>query len=179
MGAEFDRPANGGKILAVGPAANWQAKTWPVEQFIETVVWLTGAGGLMEGARVAVFAAPLEEEAARQLLNTIPEDRRIDGIAKGSPGGVGAAISLCDFYLGNDSGLMHVAAACGVKTLGLFGPSYPEIYGPWGAHTDYVSTPESFDKLIDYEGYMPGSAPCLMETLTVEMVKKKLVQILA
>ncbi len=164
----------GGPVLGVGPAANWQGKTWPAERFAEIVRDITAPGGILPGARVAVFAAPGEEDIARQVLHSVPADRRIDAIAKGDPGTCAAALARCSFYIGNDSGLMHAAAAAGVPTLGLFGPSYPHLYRPWGPHADYVSTPESYDELIDYPGYNPKTAPCLMESLTVSAVREKL-----
>jgi heptosyltransferase-3 len=162
----------GGKILAVGPTANWRAKTWPRENFIEVIKYVTTEK--MPGARVTIFAARGEEEDARAVLESIPADRRIDMIAKGDPGTAAAVLSMCDFYIGNDSGLMHMAAAAGVKTLGLFGPSYPHLYRPWGAHCYYVSTPQTFDQLIDYNGYSPKTAPCLMGGLSAEDVIKKI-----
>lgn len=169
---KFIRP--GGPVLAVGPTANWQGKTWPAERFIEVIDFITAKGGKFSGARVAVFAAPGEEKEARKVLSSVPKLRQIDMIAKTDPGTVAACLSKCDFYIGNDSGLMHCAAAAGVPTLGLFGPSYPAIYRPWGDHASYVSTPESYDQLIDYPGYSHETAPCLMESLTVDMVKKAL-----
>jgi len=165
---------SGDAVLGVGPTANWVGKTWPAERFIEVVKFMTDKGGPMEGARVAVFGAPGEEEDAQKVLGSIPVERQIDCIAKGSPGEAAAMIARCDFYIGNDSGLMHCAAAAGVPTLGLFGPSYPHIYAPYGAHTSYVRTPQSFDELIDYDGYSSRTCGCLMETLTVEMVKEEL-----
>jgi heptosyltransferase-3 len=123
---------------------------------------------------VAVFGAPGEEAAAYEVLNSIPESLRIDAIAKGDPGAAAATISKCAFYIGNDSGLMHCAAAAGVPTLGLFGPSYPHLYRPWGEHAAYISTPESFDELIAYPGYSAKTAPCLMTSLTVQAVKDRL-----
>ncbi len=157
-------------LIGIGPAANWIGKTWPVERFIEIVQRLIVDGGAFEGSQVAVFGAPGEEEVCYQLYESLPDGQRIDAIAKGSPGEAAAMLSLCDFYLGNDSGLMHAAAACGVPTFGLFGPSYPHLYAPWGAHTAYVRTPETFDELIDYPGYTPQTAPCLMGSLSVEKV---------
>jgi heptosyltransferase-3 len=142
-----------GQILAVGPSANWIGKIWPVENFIEVIKWITSDDGPMPNARVAVFAAPGEEAQARPVLESVPEHRRIDGIAKGTPGEAAAAIARCDFYIGNDSGLMHCAAAAGVPTLGLFGPTKPHLYAPWGDHTAYITTPESYDELTGYEGY--------------------------
>lgn len=161
---------DGDAVLAVGPTANWVGKTWPADRFIELIRALTSPGGIMPGARVAVFAAPGEEEQAKPVFESIPESRRIDVIAKGTPGEAAAALARCAFYVGNDSGLMHSAAATGIPTVGLFGPSWPHLYGPWGAHTFYVSTPENFDQLTDYAGYSPKTSGCLMTTLTLEAV---------
>lgn len=146
---------DGGPVLAVGPTANWIGKTWPAERFIEVVDHVTGPGGLLPGARVAVFAAPGEEDAARRVLGAVPDGRGIDVIAKAAPGTAAAALKRCALYIGNDSGLMHCAAAAGVPTFGLFGPSYPHLYRPWGAHTSYIRTPETFDQLTAFEGYDP------------------------
>ena len=168
--------SEGSPVLGVGPTANWRAKTWPAERFVEIVRWMTAAGGVMPGARVAVFAAPGEEKDAYQVLNCVPEGQRIDMIAKVDPGTAAAALGLCDFYIGNDSGLMHCAAAMGVKTLGLFGPSWPQLYRPWVDHAAYVATPENFDELTAYKGYEARTAPCLMESLTVEMVQEAILK---
>jgi len=166
--------ASGDAILAVGPTANWAGKTWPAERFIEIIEFMTAKGGFMENARVAVFGAPGEEEDAQRVLSSVAVDRVIDSNDKGSPGAAAAMIARCDFYIGNDSGLMHCAAAAGVPTLGVFGPSYPHIYAPYGEHTSYVRSPESFDELIDYEGYSAKTCGCLMGTLSVDMVKAEL-----
>ncbi len=169
---------DGAPVLGIGPTANWAGKTWPAERFNEIIAFMIAAGGKMEGARVAVFAAPGEEEAARQVLASIPQDKALDIIAKTDPGTAAAALARCDFYIGNDSGLMHCAAAAGVPTLGLFGPSYPHIYAPYGATSDYARTPQSFDELIDFDGYSSKTCGSLMETLSVDMVKKKLIDTL-
>ena len=41
-------------------------------------------------------------------------------------------IAGAKLYIGNDSGITHLAAACGVKTIALFGPTAPEIWSPRG-----------------------------------------------
>jgi len=146
---------DGRMVLGVGPSANWIGKTWPAQHFIEVINFLTSKDGPMPSARVAVFAAPGEESQARPVLESIPPEKRIDGIGKGNPGEVGAALSRCDFYIGNDSGLLHMAAAADVACLGLYGPSYPHLYAPWGDHTGYACTPQTYDELIDFEGYNP------------------------
>jgi len=170
LAAEKLIPA-GNPVLGIGPAANWPAKTWASENFIELIARLTSPGGVLPGARVAVFAAPNESGIAGRVLQGVPEEQRIDCIGKTTPLLAAGAIARCVFYVGNDSGLMHAAAAMGVPTLGLFGPSYPALYRPWGERCAYASTPETFDELTSYKGYDPKTAPCLMTTLTVDAVQ--------
>ena len=58
-----------------------------------------------------------------------------------------------------------------MPTMGLFGPSWPHLYAPWGDHTGYVCTPKTFDELIDFEGYSPGALKhSLMADLSVDSV---------
>ncbi len=158
----------GGPVLAIGPAANWPAKTWPAENFVELINKLTAADSILPNARVAVFAAPGEEQTAYKVLSALPAERCIDVIAKASPVVVAAAIDRCSLYIGNDSGLMHCAAANGIPTLGLFGPSWPQLYRPWGEKAAYVSTPENYDQLTSQPGYNGGFNGSLMGSLTVE-----------
>jgi heptosyltransferase-3 len=168
----------GGPVLGIGPAANWPGKTWPAENFIALIGKLTAADSILPGARVAVFAAPGEEETAYKVLNAVPAERRIDVIAKASPVVAAAAIQKCALYIGNDSGLMHSAAAAGVPTLGLFGPSWPHLYRPWGTHCAYVSTPETYDQLTSYPGYSHQTVTSsLMASLTVEAAEKAAVDL--
>ncbi|MBI1214806.1 MAG: glycosyltransferase family 9 protein [Alphaproteobacteria bacterium] len=165
----------GGPVLAVGPAANWRGKTWPVQNFITLAGWLTDKDGILPGARVAVFAAPGEREIAEKLLEAVPERLRIDVIGKASPLLAAAAIKRCDFYVGNDSGLMHAAAAVGVPTLGLFGPSWPHLYRPWGPHCAYVATPENYDALL--KTGIDGNHSSLMTTLTATAANEAAVRL--
>lgn len=163
----------GGPVLAIGPTANWAGKTWPADHFITLIRNLTDAGGILPNARVAVFAAPGEEPDARRVLASIPAERQIDVIAKGDPGEAAAALARCALYIGNDSGLMHSAAAAGTPTFGLFGPSWPHLYGPWGAHTAFAQTEQNFDQLINFPGYDSKTVGSLMTGLDVETVDKQ------
>ena len=52
---------------------------------------------------------------------------------------VAALLSLCDVFLGNDSGLTHLAAAVGVETVALFGPTDPGEWAPRGRRVTVVS----------------------------------------
>jgi heptosyltransferase-3 len=167
----------GSPVLAIGPAANWPAKTWPADHFIALINKLTAEDSILPRARVAIFAAPGEEQIAYKVLNALPLERRLDVIAKASPVVAAAALQRCTFYIGNDSGLMHSAAATGIPTLGLFGPSLPQLYRPWGPRAAYVSTVESFDQLLSHPGYTRGNGVSLMTSLTVEAAYEAAVEL--
>lgn len=155
-------------ILALGPAANWPLKQWPVNYFIELVKLLTAESGPLPNAPVMVLSDGRERDQIAPLLQSIPDARRIEVIGRDLQTAA-ACLREARLYMGNDSGLMHLAAALGVPTLGLFGPGFPEIYGPWGKKCASVTTPESREELlasIDSD----NPPPSLMRSLSVERV---------
>ncbi|TVR84250.1 MAG: glycosyltransferase family 9 protein [Rhodospirillales bacterium] len=158
-----------GPMLAVAPTANWAGKIWPAERFAELVRRLTGPNGRLAGARIFVTAGPTEEAMARPFLDGVPADRLIARIGLELPA-VAAVFQRCRLFVGNDSGLMHLAAAAGTPTVGLFGPTRDELYAPWGPHCRVVRTPESVEALTRHPGYHHRTTGSLMGSLTVDAV---------
>jgi ADP-heptose:LPS heptosyltransferase len=157
----------GGPVLCVAPTANWPAKEWRIEHFRKLVERLTVPGGLMPAARVAVVGAPDERPRAVPLIEAVAPDRLID--LYGQPLLVIAAcLKLADLFIGNDSGLMHLAAGAGAPTLGLFGPSREVHYAPWGERAATVRTRETWQELVTAPGFDHRTSPTLMDGLTVE-----------
>jgi lipopolysaccharide export system permease protein len=130
----------GAPVLAIGPAANWRGKQWRAERFAELALRLTAPGGILAGARVAVLAASHERAQAAPLLAAIPGERLIDLVGRLDLLTAGAVLRRAAFFIGNDTGLMHIAAAAGAPTLGLFGPTQSSRYAPWGARTAVAQT---------------------------------------
>jgi ADP-heptose:LPS heptosyltransferase len=160
----------GGPVLGLGPTANWGGKVWPAERFAAACRRLTAADGILPDARVAVFGGPGEEAMAAPVLAAIPAERRIDLVGRTDLLTVYACMERLALYIGNDSALMHLAAASGVPTLGLFGPSREDQYAPWGANAAFVRTPESFDQIVRAPGYDYRSQETRMGSLSVEAV---------
>jgi ADP-heptose:LPS heptosyltransferase len=128
----------GGPILAVAPAANWVGKTWPVERFALLAVQLMQKGGPFEKGRLLILGGPDDWRAAEPLRRSLPRERWIDLTGKTDLLTVYACLKRARLFVGNDSGLMHLAAAAGTPTLGLFGPSDERLYAPWGPNTRTV-----------------------------------------
>ncbi|RAU21869.1 glycosyltransferase family 9 protein [Paramagnetospirillum kuznetsovii] len=160
----------GGPVLAIGPTANWGAKQWPAESFAQVIAALTSADSILPQARVAVFASADERAKAAPVLDSVAPERLID-----LAGGIDlptayACLRRCAFYLGNDSGLMHMAAAAGIPTLGLFGPSSEVFYGPFGPHAASVRGPRSFEDICHAPDYDYRSQDCMMRDLSPQRV---------
>ena len=160
----------GPPVLAVAPAANWMGKTWPAERFAELALRLTAEDGILSGGRIAVVAAPHEIFQARPVLQAAGA-RGIDLVGNGDLLLAAGCLQRAAFFVGNDSGLMHLAAAAGTPTLGLFGPSPEARYHPWGPKAAYVRTPESFEALTGAPGFDFAARACFMESLTLDAVE--------
>ena len=166
-------------VLALGPTANFAGKQWPVGRFAELADRLTRAGGALAGAHVAVFAAPHERSQAQRLLDMLPAERLIDAVDTGDLLTVYAALKRCRLYVGNDSGLMHIAAASGVPTVGLFGPSPPALYAPTGTRASFVATDIEFPQHWLLLKEDPGFLGHMMDSLPVERAVAAATQLLA
>lgn len=154
-----------GPLLVLGATANWPGKVWPAARFAELATRLMS--GPLAGARLVVVGGPGERAMAGPLLQA----GAVDLVGTEDLGVVAAAIARAALYVGNDSGLMHVAAASGVPTLGLFGPSEDRHFRPWGPNATFVRTPESKGELFARIEFQPRHAPSLMDSLSLDAVE--------
>lgn len=120
-----DRP-----MIALGPTANWAPKVWPADRF--AALFRALAAGPLPGAVPVVLGGPgaAERAMAAPLLALLPE--AIDLVGKLALPEAAACLARAALYVGNDSGLMHLAAAAAAPTLGLFGPTPAAEYAPAG-----------------------------------------------
>jgi len=160
----------GDPVVAIGPAANWRGKQWRGERFAELAQRLVAPGGVFAGARIAVMAAAHERPQAEALLMALPAGRAIDLVGKTGLLTAAAVIGSAQMFIGNDTGLMHIAAAIGTPTLGLFGPSPAARYAPWGRCTAIVQT-ETAAETMWASGFDHRTTDTLMDSLSVERVE--------
>ena len=160
----------GGPVLALGPTANWMGKTWPAVRFVELAERLTGADGILPGARIAVIAHSSELAMAQPVLDALPAERLLNLVGERPLLTIYACLKRAAFFVGNDSGLMHMAAASGTPTLGLFGPSREAHYAPWGEKCRAVRGDKSYDEVFPAD-YDWRAVQCLMEDLRVDQAE--------
>lgn len=155
-------------ILALGPTANWGGKVWPPERFAALAKRLVAPGAPLAGARVAIFGGPGEEALSRLVAEALAGLEVTDLTGQLDLLTTAACLARAAFFVGNDSGLMHMAAAVGTPTLGLFGPSRETIYGPYGNHTAAVRTDLSYEEITSAPGYDYRSHESRMTTLSID-----------
>jgi lipopolysaccharide export system permease protein len=158
------------KLLVLGASANWIGKIWPRDNFGLLARRLAGKGGPLESARVIALGG-IEDGA---VLNALVEDLGSAGLdARASVGALdmlacAAMLERAALFVGNDSGLMHLAGAMRAPTLGLFGPTDERGYGPRGPRARAVRGAR-YD-LVYARSEMGKARRSLMDDLTVDMV---------
>lgn len=113
-----------GRPLAVHPGSGSPAKNWPGERFVEIIRRWRSKGG----EAIAVLGEADAAEAAL-LARELPDLPRLEGLSLVE---LAASLAECRAFLGNDSGITHLAAAVGLPVVALFGPTNAEIWAPHG-----------------------------------------------
>jgi lipopolysaccharide heptosyltransferase II len=138
--------------IAPGTGSFAPARRWPVEGFLQVARWIVGEGG----GSVAVVGTATERPLGRHLADHLPPQHCLDLTGLTSLPELAAIISLCDLYIGNDSGATQVALAVGTPTVAIFGPSNVRAWGPF--RTDAA-------QVVRMEGL--ACSPCLYRSRSV------------
>ncbi|MGH9661782.1 MAG: glycosyltransferase family 9 protein [Bryobacteraceae bacterium] len=119
-----------GSVVVIHPFASRPDKTWPASRFVEAAEKLD-LDPVIVGGPDDDFA-PFRRfrcEIGRPLREAI------------------ATIARAALFLGNDSGPAHIAAACGVPVVVLFGSSDPRVWGPWRTASEALSGPQGIGSI--------------------------------
>jgi len=119
------------------PASRWRFKCWPAERNAALADRLAD-----EGHRVVMTSAPDETGLIDEILGKM-KSKPVNLAGKLSLKELGALIARARLFIGVDSMPMHLAAAMGVPTVALFGPSSEVVWGPWNVEQRVVTTTHS------------------------------------
>lgn len=126
----------GTRWLALGPGANWEPKIWPLTRFRDLAEKLQN-----DFDAIVLLGGPNDAERCDFLSRTLPLET-LNLAGKTNLLQAAAVLARMQIFVGNDSGLGHIASAVGTPTLTLFGPGEPERYHPWGDHSRWLVSPE-------------------------------------
>ena len=160
--------ASGRALVVINPNAGDLApeRRWPADRFGAVAARLVRE----DGAHVVVTGAPSERDKTRAVLSAAgpyPSGRLQDLGGALSIGALHALFRRAHLVISNDSGPMHLAAAQGVPTLGIFGPETPVMYAPLGLQTRVHYAPPLCSPCINVHNAkvlscVHGQPECLM-----------------
>ena len=127
-------------VAALHPGSGSPKKNWPADRYAALASDLEQGG---EWAPLFIFGdadAAIEDEIKR----IAPESRRLSNLSLIE---LSAVLSECAAYVGNDSGVTHLAAGLGLPVVALFGPTDPAIWKPSGCRVSVIKARPDFGDL--------------------------------
>ena len=117
---------SGKKLLGIGPGANWPGKIWPQENYLGLIECLQKkfeAVVLLGDEKDRDIARPIAENSALPCINLCGKTTLLQAAA---------VLREMVLFVGNDSGLGHMASGVNTPIITIFGPGDPARYRPWG-----------------------------------------------
>jgi len=140
----LDRPI---QYVAIHPGSGGARKCWQASHFAGVIERLW-----QQNRPVLLLEGPAETERVRDLLNLVsspPVPGMLRMLTHAPLLEVAHQLQRCRCYLGNDSGITHLAAMLGVPTVAIFGPSDPAVWGPVGPSVKVIQERALEDVSVD------------------------------
>ena len=147
--------------IVIFPGGNWSPKVWSSDNFNVIMKLLLNKYSNIK----FILVGSLEEKNKfyNKLIKGIKEELIIDLFGYNLTL-TSAYMQKSNIFIGNDSGLMHLAVANKLRVISLFGPTNDKIYGPYGSDDIVIRTEESLDhfhslKIDENKSYMNSIKP--------------------
>lgn len=157
----------------INPGTELTAKRWPAENFGRLATRLARHGYLP-----LIIGGPQDHEAAT-VAQQVSEGAALNLCGRLSLSGCGALLQQARLLVANDTGVMHLAAAVNTPVVGLFGPTDPAMYAPYGVRHRALWHPQPCSPCFRQKERRPQ---CMMEcikSITVEEAEAAALQLLA
>jgi len=145
------------RVLVLHPGSGGKRKRWEPQGFAQVSRWWRNNGN----RQVVVLLGPAEESEEKAWKNIGTVERCL------SVWQAAALLSRVDLYLGNDSGISHLAGAVGARGVTLFGPTKPQQWRPLGGALSIIHN-------ASYRMVMPKVAGISLVEISVEEVCARL-----
>jgi lipopolysaccharide heptosyltransferase II len=157
-------------VICIIPAGGWESKRCDASKWVEIC---EGLRGKYNTKFLILWGSDVKKDAEYIIKNLgdsaiLAPETNIKQMA--------ALLSLCNLVIANDSGPMHISAALGKPTLGIFGPTDPVTARPYSSISDYVIKEDLFC-IICNKLKCPYGHECMLE-LPVEKVLSKVSRLL-
>jgi ADP-heptose:LPS heptosyltransferase len=156
-------------LIAIAPTANWRGKQWPQKRYAELIQRLA-ASKACANTTFMVTGAPWEAPLIEDLLKSLPKGRALNMMGRLDLLQTAAWFQNIDLFIGNDSGLVHLAGAMGAPTLTIFGPMYYDRYQAISPYSEILVPPERPWREVNLA---KDAYPRLITDISVDMVLAK------
>lgn len=128
--AEFIKQNNldSKKIIGISKTGGWESKRYKADDYTELIDMLNE----LYDVNFILFWGNEKEKKDCEYIKSKIRKKNAFVIPDSPIRYLGAIIKKCDLVIGNDSGPLHIAVAMGVPTLGIYGPTNPQLQGPYG-----------------------------------------------
>jgi ADP-heptose:LPS heptosyltransferase len=150
--AEALRTSGSVSYFCVMPGSKWAGKCWAASKYLEVCREVCGSAASAAGEapsaasrgvrlKMPVVLGGLKDPGSQELVDllTAAGIAHVSGVGKWDLTEAAGVLAGAEAYLGNDTGLAHLAEAVGVPALVVFGPTAPEMgFGPWREQSQSV-----------------------------------------
>jgi len=149
-------------FLIMAPGSGAKGKNWPEVHYLQVARWWRD----QFGGKVVVVLGPVEAERRgfEQLSSMCQLASGLD-LAQ-----LAALLSRCNLYVGNDSGVSHVAAAVGACTVAIFGPSNEHRWAPRGPRVSIVRRESTCSSCGDVSTEISQHCACLTQLSSAQVI---------
>lgn len=118
LDGSVDLPAVRTRTVVLHPGSGSPRKNWPLPRWVALVSWLVA----QHAVELEIVSGPAESPAPLAWPGTALRDRPLEELV--------SRLNRCTLFVGHDSGISHLAAACGARCVLLFGPTDPQVWAP-------------------------------------------------
>ncbi len=167
-------------LVTLHPGASKEPRAWQPDRFAALGRRLAER----TGARIILLGSPGERRLLEQIGAAIPKEALFLPAPDLSIKVTAGIVERCHLFVGNDSGPMHIAAALGVPTVGIFGPGSPLRTAPLSARSKVVTVTKDYPCSPCRQDFFrecapaPSGKPFCLEEVLLEDVERAAAQLL-
>ena len=151
-------------LIAIHPGSPIALKRWMPERYAELADWL-----IAQKRAQILYVGVKDEIPIITEIQALMQGESINIAGKTTLTQLASILHTCNVFIGNDSGPMHLAAAVGTQTIGLYGPGDPTRFGPAGTKCQTIQRKSDCPCLGPVCRY--GKSGCMSEIQVADVIQ--------
>ncbi len=164
------------KFAVIHPFSAVVERGWPLENFADLA-----AKFVERGYRPVILGGQGDRERFQSVAHLFTQ-KTVSLVGKLTIRETAALLKKASLFVGNDSGIMHLAAAAGAPLVAIFGPQSPVKFGPWSKRAKVIyrgmECSPCRQKFFSECDPSPRMRPACMESISVDEVFQECIKIL-